>query len=298
MTSIKAIAPWFGGKRGMAPEIVRQIGGHRYYFEPFCGSLAVLFAKPKSSHEVVCDLHLDVANLARVLQYEDQAVSLYDWLQRTLFCEALFAKSLERLKGEPTDGPVAELQRAYDFFVVSWMGRGGDSGTTLGRQGPQMAMRWTQNGGPGAVRFRSAIESIPAWHDRLRNVQILCRDAFGVLPKISDEPGVAIYADPPYPPETLRGDARYEHDFEAKPDDLQMLVGRTDDHESLAYELRRFEHARVVVSCYDCDRYRRLYDGWTFIDCARGKNLHSQGGRGSRRSTAPEVLIVNGEAVR
>ena len=38
---IKAIAPWFGGKRTMAPDIVEQLGPHTQYFEPFCGSMDV-----------------------------------------------------------------------------------------------------------------------------------------------------------------------------------------------------------------------------------------------------------------
>lgn len=30
---IKAIAPWFGGKRNLAPQIVRLLGRHRAYWE-------------------------------------------------------------------------------------------------------------------------------------------------------------------------------------------------------------------------------------------------------------------------
>ena len=32
---ITAIAPWFGGKRTLAPKIVQQLGKHTQYFEPF-----------------------------------------------------------------------------------------------------------------------------------------------------------------------------------------------------------------------------------------------------------------------
>jgi hypothetical protein len=60
---IKSIAPWFGGKRTMADEIVTQLGPHASYWEPFCGSMAVLLAKPESQHEHVNDLHGDLINL-------------------------------------------------------------------------------------------------------------------------------------------------------------------------------------------------------------------------------------------
>ncbi len=35
---VRALAPWFGGKRTMAPAIVAELGPHTQYFEPFCGS--------------------------------------------------------------------------------------------------------------------------------------------------------------------------------------------------------------------------------------------------------------------
>ncbi len=42
---ITAIAPWFGGKRTLAPRIIEALGKHTAYWEPFCGSMAVLLAK-------------------------------------------------------------------------------------------------------------------------------------------------------------------------------------------------------------------------------------------------------------
>lgn len=40
--AIGAVAPWFGGKRTLAPRIVEALGPHKAYVEPFCGSCAVL----------------------------------------------------------------------------------------------------------------------------------------------------------------------------------------------------------------------------------------------------------------
>ena len=60
---INAVVPWFGSKRTLAAEIVRQLGPHRAYWEPCCASLAVLLAKPPTAHETVSDLHGDVINL-------------------------------------------------------------------------------------------------------------------------------------------------------------------------------------------------------------------------------------------
>ncbi len=65
---IKALAPWFGSKRTLAPRIVEAIGKHTVYWEPFAGSMAVLFSKPQVSAETVNDLHGDLVNLARCIQ--------------------------------------------------------------------------------------------------------------------------------------------------------------------------------------------------------------------------------------
>ena len=66
---ITAIAPYFGGKRNLAPRIVAEFGPHRAYWEPFVGSCAVLFAKPRIAFETVNDLHGDLVTLAMVLAW-------------------------------------------------------------------------------------------------------------------------------------------------------------------------------------------------------------------------------------
>ena len=85
---LNAIAPWFGSKRSLAPKIVELLGDHTAYWEPFCGSLSVLLAKPPSQQETVSDLHGDLINLARVLASED-AVDLYERASRILPCHEL-----------------------------------------------------------------------------------------------------------------------------------------------------------------------------------------------------------------
>src|SRR5436305_15220627 len=69
--NVKAIAPWFGGKRTLAPAIVVELGTHTQYFEPFFGSGAVLFAKMPSQKETVNELSGDLILLARVVQHRE-----------------------------------------------------------------------------------------------------------------------------------------------------------------------------------------------------------------------------------
>lgn len=311
---VKAVAPWFGGKRTMAPEIVAELGPHGQYFEPFCGSAAVLFAKEQSQKETISDLHRDVINLLWCVADPEKAVVLYDHLQRAPFSEELLAEAVGRLEAEPSvpddllsDEPTAaSISRAYWYFLSSWCGRNGTAGTI--RRDYQLAVRWTTSGGSPTVRFRNAVDSMPAWHRRLLNVVIMRRDAFRWLPRVEDSPKSAIYLDPPYVIDgTTRsgcsssGDnGRYVHDFAGSGNrNSGGLFGTepsTCQHEQLRDIVREFKKARIVISYYDCPLIRSLYDGWTFVEKTRQKHLHNQAGRGHRPKEAPEVLIINGQS--
>lgn len=276
---ISAIAPWFGSKREMAPKIVEQLGPHRCYWEPFCGSMAVLLAKPEVSQETVNDLHGDLINLARCLQHPTHGPWLYRQLRRTLVHEQHYRDCAEMVK-VPGSLPAADIldpQRAYWFFYSSWMGRNGVIGTKQWNN--NFCVRYTMNGGIQGTRFVSAVDSIPAWRRRLREVTILRRDGFDLLEKIEDAAGVAIYCDPPY---LVKG-AKYTHDFAAA------------DHERLAKALKRFKRARAVCSYYANPLLEDLYPGWATVDCSRSKSLSVQGQRGSKATVAHEVLLVNGD---
>ena len=280
---IKAILPWFGSKRNMAPKIIELIGKHRVYWEPFCGSMAVLMLKPPCEMETVNDLHGDLINLARVIQDKELGFQLYDKLSRTLYAEQFFRESKERWMinfqswsdVEPIGKPI---ERAYDYFVVSWMGLNGVSGTA--RCNYQFALRWCRGGGQGARRWQSVMASMPAWHKRLQNVVILQRDAFELLDNIKDEEGVVIYCDPPY----LDKSDKYIHDF------------NPEDHEQLAKSLRRFTKARVIVSYYDDPRLESLYEGFRKIYLTVSTQSLRNATRGKKkkpRKQQVEVLLVN-----
>jgi len=295
---IKALAPWFGSKRTLAPRIVAQLGSHRAYWELFCGSLAVLFAKPACVMETVNDLHGDLINLARVVKDDSLSVALFERMNRTAMHEDLHEEAADRYR-DRGNGPASELpnlERAYDYLLTCWLGRNGVAGTQSYNQG--FCVRYTANGGHAAKRFMSAIESIPAWWRRLQNVTILNRNARELLERIDDVPGTVIYLDPPY---VAKG-ATYVHDFDGTVGTNGLFPGRDTPmtHGELAQLAKRFKKTRVVISYYDHPIVRRLYDGWTFEACPVTKSLVNQGAR-SRHSEqpaqAPEVLIVNGPSL-
>ena len=301
---VTGIAPWFGGKRSMAEDIVQEMGPHRAFCDVFCGSMPIVLVKPRSPQEICNDLHGDLVNLAMVLA-SDKHEMLQEKLLRTLCSDVLFQDVRQEWMESAFVPPASRrevadvhVQRAWCFFVVSWMGRNGVAGTA--RANYQMAIRFTPGGGSGGRRFRSAVESVQAWHDRLREVTILNRDAFDLVPRIDDADGVVVYADPPYIRST-RGDgggSAYQYDFDDSRSGQEttnsLFAKHEDKHAILAEQLRRFKRARVVVSYYEHPRLRELYEGWTFRPMYRQKHLHVQNRRGEGPCEAPEVLIING----
>ncbi len=278
---IKAIAPWFGAKRRLAPEIVRELGKHRVYWEPFCGSMAVLLAKPPcGGNETVNDLHGDLINLARVIQHDRLGPQLYRRLRRTLINETFYHEATARHRDRGYLGDVApDVEAAYDYFIHVWLGRNGVAGQRHSKAGGTFCVRFTGNGGPPAVRWSSVVRSIPAWKRRMREVFILCRDAFELLERIDDAPGTAIYVDPPY----IKEGESYVHKLKRK------------DHALLAHFLRRFTKARVVISYYDDPILEKLYPDWTKREMDVTKSLVNQSKRGKVGAVkAPEVLLMNG----
>lgn len=276
--NLNALAPWFGGKRNLAPWIVETLGPHRVYWEPFCGSMSVLLAKPPCVMETANDLHGDLVNLARVIQHPQMGPALYRKLRRVLFTEEQFHEARAVLVRSDASFEVGDIDRAFRYFLVSWCGRNGVAGTRVGNSG--FSVRYTANGGHAAKRWRSAVDSIPSWRRRLQNVTILRRDGLELLDRIDDAPGTAIYCDPPY---LVKG-SKYLHDF------------NSSDHARLATALARFRRARVVVSYYEHPELARLYPGWSQRTAVVTKSLVSEGRRDRGNEVkATEVLLVNSE---
>jgi DNA adenine methylase len=69
--------PYFGGKRCVAADVWKRLGAPRQYIEPFCGSAAVLLAKPRpAALEVVCDSSCFIANFWRAVKHQPEAVAV------------------------------------------------------------------------------------------------------------------------------------------------------------------------------------------------------------------------------
>lgn len=264
---IGGTVPWAGAKRQLAGEIVGLMPPHHVYWEIPCGSMAVLFRKPKVRQESVVDMHGDLLNLARIIQHPTLGPQLYRRIRRTLCHEQLFMEAAtivaEDLPYYGVNDP-PDLDRAYAFFVRSWLNRRQQEGIQSGGGGDQIAVRWGPKGGAPATRFRSAAQSMVAWRRRLNSVLILRRDLFDVLKAICDEggdrPDTLIYCDPPY----FEKGFEYLYEFRTATGGAGLFgAAGHDDHDRLAEHLHRFKAAKVMLSYRLHPRLDQLYPTWS-----------------------------------
>jgi hypothetical protein len=159
---------------------------------------------------------------------------------------------------------------AADYFIASWMGRGGQAGTAGEFEGG-MSVRWSATGGDSCRRFRSATETLDAWCTALRDWNFVTVDAFEFLETVKDLPSHGLYLDPPWPGP---GDG-YRHTFGER------------EQRALAKELAGFENTRVVVRYGEHPLIREIYPAsrWNWI---RQTSKSQAGG------AVEEVLILNG----
>lgn len=278
-----ALANWFGSNRTLASTVGGYFDGCTWVGVPFVGGCCELpYIKCRSG--MAADVHRHVINLARVVRDSELKPLLVERLDATLFhpdeladaqrrCLALESNSDVGLFGggnPPSTLDRPDLDWAYDYFICSWMGRGGNAGTDAEfRQG--ISVRWNANGGDSCTRFRSATDSLNWWHVGLARWNFLVLGCFEFLDLVKDEIGHGIYSDAPWPGP---GD-KYTHRF------------TVSQQRQLARRLASFRRARVVVRYGDHPLIRELYPTphWRWIE----QTSKSQAG-----GDVNEVLIING----
>lgn len=277
---VKSVANWFGRDGAVVDRVAELLRGCRWVGVPFAGGMGVLaeLVKDKAFNAgVASDLHGHVINLASVLADEGLARQMFARLDAmplndhaladaAALCGAIENEGCDGLTEAPSvDGlfgrdpqthtRTSEVHRVFAttdvhavdwaaaYFMVSWMSRAGQSGTGSEFEPGRISVRWSAGGGSSSSRWRSAVESIPAWHEVLKRWSFVCLDVFDFLGKVPDVKGNGIYCDPPFP----EAGEVYRHG---------MTPG---DHHKLASKLAGYKAARVVVRFHDHPLVRELY---------------------------------------
>lgn len=260
---MKPPMPYFGGKITIGPQIAALLPEHSHYVEPYCGSLAVLFAKIPSDHETVNDLDQVLMAFWRVLRERPEDLARV--------CALTPHSRLEYQAAVPLDA-VDELELARQVFVKLTQGRSGRLKRTGWRHYINPA--GCSVGMPGYLA--GYVDRMAPAVERLQNVTLECLPALDVIRKYGAEPDVCLYVDPPYLGTTRGWDNAYRYEMRDEA-----------AHRELAEALHA-ARAAVVLSGYPSDLYDRgLYAGWDRHTIAASTG---QGGKWENRT---EVLWSN-----
>ncbi|WP_233163592.1 DNA adenine methylase [Glycomyces salinus] len=264
--ALKPPVPYYGGKQRLAERIMALLAGvpHKHYVEPFCGSLAVLMAKPVARMETVNDLDGELMTFWRVLR--DRPADLERVIACTPHSRAEYTAAFEPA--------VDELETARRVWVRLTQSRTG----TLRKTG----WRHHQDPNGSSVGMPGYLEAyrqrLPAAVARLQGVSLEARPALEVIAAYGRHDEVLLYGDPPYLGSTRARNYRHE-------------MGAEADHRNLALALGDCR-AAVMVSGYDSELYRDLYEGWHRYELTSGT---SQGGAWSDRT---ELVWSNRDLAR
>lgn len=232
---MKAIFKYPGSKWSIAKWIIGFFPDHHSYLEPFFGSGAVLFNKPRSNIETVNDLDGNVVNLFEWIRKDPERLAheiYYTPYARQIYEEAFTAI------------PEDSFERAVNFYIRLNMGHGfrtngekvGWKNDVQGRERAYASQDWCH-----------LPEKIMQAAERLRGVQIEYRPAVDVIEKFN-HPNVLVYNDPPYVLGTRHGKQyRCELDDKGQNDLLDVLL---------------VHKGPVVISGYDNDLYNDRLRNW------------------------------------
>lgn len=205
MGQLTAPFPYFGGKRRAAELAWARFGDVPNYVEPFCGSCAVLLARPHAPRvETVNDIDGLLVNFWRAVAFDPDAVTKHVlWPVTELDLHARHKWLLghrdsitEQLRADP---------EFYDAKAAGWWCWGANAWIGSG-WGDKEAIQLPHltSAGVGLLRSTMSPEEVTCWLEslssRMARVRITCGDAKRVLAdSVTTHHGdTAVFLDPPY----------------------------------------------------------------------------------------------------
>ncbi len=267
MPPLTAPFPYFGGKKTVAPIVWSALGNPYYYIEPFCGSAAVLLARPhKPSHEIIGDLDCFLVNFWRAMKhgpdltasYADHLNSQADMNARHKYLIASKASLSAKIKADP-EYYDAKCAGYWVYGASLWIGSGwtkSESDTIQHLHHPQ---------GIFTSRRRDIAGTFQKLSLRLRNVAVVnssWEQTCSTPSTIDSDCGV--FFDPPYSAEAGRDNNIYANE------DLSVA------HDVRAWCIQNENRCKIVLAGYEGEHNELQARGWRVVAWkAKGGYAHN-----------------------
>jgi len=230
---------WLGGKGLLCSKLLKFIPDHNTYVEPFGGGMSLLLAKDPSKVEVYNDIDSSLVNFFSVLRNEEKFNKFYRMVCLTPYSREEYKNSILNISETESD-----IEKAYNFFVISRMSFGGRFGAGWGS-----VIKESSRGMANTTsQWLTAVEKLPEVAERLLRVQIDHVDFRNIFSRYNSE-DIFLYVDPPYV-SSSRSNVGYSYEMS----DL--------DHENLL-EICLSSRSKILISGYDTEMYNILdKNGW------------------------------------
>ena len=253
MAGMRAIMKYPGSKWSLAKWIIDFFPEHHSYLEPFFGSGAVLFNKPRSHIETVNDLDGNVVNLFEWIKKDPE--KLAHEIYYTPYARQVYEDVFVTV-------PEDSFERVVNFYIRLNMGHGfrtngekvGWKNDVQGRERAYASQDWCNL--PGKIMQAA---------ERLRGVQIENRPAVELVERFN-YPNVLIYLDPPYVLSARNG-KQYKYELDDK-DQIKLLDVALahkgplliSGYDNELYNDRLHEWYREETTCYSqvCSKKREI----------------------------------------
>jgi DNA adenine methylase len=254
--ALKAPFPYFGGKSSVADIVWRHFGNPKMYVEPFCGSAAILLARPgvpPFHKEIINDFDGNVANFWRAMKYDPNGVAdVADWptnhidlMARKRYVLKEYDSMREKLIADPEycDPKIA----GYWVWILS-----NEIGTPFISLNQRPHITHCQ----GIVTRKNLCEHLKKLQKRLADVKVVCGDWMQVMGGNwrTANGDCAVFLDPPYAPEQGRKNNIYRKDDLTTTHDVLKWCKENGDNRLY----------KIALCGYDGEHNELENMGWTF----------------------------------
>lgn len=229
----QAVLKYPGSKWRLASWIIRHFPpGYNNYVEPFFGSGAVLFNKPRSRNELINDIDDNIVNLFQVVR--DYPIELAAAIEMTPYSQKEFKNCADGQHGD-------QVEKARRYLVRAWQ--------SFGAKVDSKTWGETREGEVFRPKYWCGVpDRIITVAQRLKGVHVKNDNAFDIISE-NNYHDTLLYLDPPYLSMT-RCSTHYRNE-----------LGSVEDHYNLL-QLAKKHKGYVIISSYKNDLYDQELKGW------------------------------------
>jgi DNA adenine methylase len=247
-----------GGKTYLARRHIALMPRHTFiYAEHFVGGGSILMNRPSVALEYINDLDPELINFYTILAHPEAFPELAAELAKQRHTHATFHASKVK---DPGDSP---MQRAVKFATRMRMSRGG-LGHAYSKSSRFRGIKTHGERMPeGECTWRSFLNNLPRFHERLRHVTITCGDGLERLGEL-DSRSTLHYCDPPYLQSTRTVPKAYDFEVVTRKATGKSRISGADE----VWHERFLKHANacqgtVLIAGYPSKLYDKHLRGWT-----------------------------------